>query len=273
VKGGWIASVLAVVVVVASPGGAQAAPPEDDVAAAREHYRKGTRAYDLGAYDEAIAEYSAAYRIKDDPALLYNMAQAHRLAGHATEALRLYRTYLIKVPDAPNRDQVQLKIEELQKLVDQQNKTKHQLPPDQPIQETGRQPPPATPEPAAAAPTPEAAAPAPQVDARRNRTLKIAGITAGAVGVVGVALGITFTVLAKQSYDQVVHASQDTVFDPALENRVNTYTPTGISLLVVGGALLVGGTTTYVIGWRSDRAARQAQLPDVRSHAFAFGGF
>ena len=37
---------------------------------ARDHYVKGTRAYELGLYDEAIAEYMAAYKLKDDPALL-----------------------------------------------------------------------------------------------------------------------------------------------------------------------------------------------------------
>jgi tetratricopeptide (TPR) repeat protein len=88
----------------------------------------GTRTFDLGAYDEAIAWYDGAYRIWDDPALLYNLGQANRLAGHAAEALRIYKVYLHKKPDAPNRAEVELKIAELQKLVDQQTRTRSLLP-------------------------------------------------------------------------------------------------------------------------------------------------
>jgi tetratricopeptide (TPR) repeat protein len=101
---------------------------DNDRALAREHYFKGTRAFDLGAYDEAIAEYGAAYRIKDDPALLYNLGQAHRLAGHAAEALRIYKVYLSKRPEAANRPEVEAKIAELQKLIEQQNRTKSMPP-------------------------------------------------------------------------------------------------------------------------------------------------
>jgi len=47
---------MAVVIgVVVALGAAHA----DDRAAAREHFQKGTKAFDLGAYEEAIAEYSA----------------------------------------------------------------------------------------------------------------------------------------------------------------------------------------------------------------------
>src|SRR6266536_983749 len=102
----------------------------DDKAQARDHYQKGTKAFALGAYDEAVAEYSAAYRLVDDPALLYNIAQAHRLAGHASEALRFYRMYVTLLPRAPNRDEVDGKIAELTKLVDQQKRTQSALPPD-----------------------------------------------------------------------------------------------------------------------------------------------
>ena len=92
----------------------------DDQGAARDHYVKGTRAYELGIYDEAIAEYMAAYKAKDDPALLFNLGQAHRLAGHAAEALRFYKTYLAKLPEADNRADVEAKIRELKELIEKQ---------------------------------------------------------------------------------------------------------------------------------------------------------
>jgi tetratricopeptide (TPR) repeat protein len=61
---------------------------------AREHYHRGTVAFNLGHYEEAAGEYEEAYRLKDDPALLYNIAQARRLAGNRREALRSYKTFL-----------------------------------------------------------------------------------------------------------------------------------------------------------------------------------
>src|SRR5262249_20752976 len=105
-----IASVVVALLIV---GGGSRMAFGDDRSEAREHYLKGTKAFDLGAYEEAIAEYTAAYRLKNDPALLYNLAQAARLAGHAAEALRFYRVFLTKVPTTPNRDECERKISEL----------------------------------------------------------------------------------------------------------------------------------------------------------------
>jgi hypothetical protein len=115
-----------VVVMVLCLGSASFA---DERNIAREHFLKGSKAFDLGLYEKAVEEYMAAYEAKDDPALLYNIAQAHRLAGHSSEALRFYRVFLSKVPQAKNRAEVELKINELQKLVDHQRRTQD-LPPD-----------------------------------------------------------------------------------------------------------------------------------------------
>jgi hypothetical protein len=52
---------------------------------------KGLRAR---AFDEAIREYSEAYPLHPDAAILYHLGQAHRLAGHPKEALFFYRMYL-----------------------------------------------------------------------------------------------------------------------------------------------------------------------------------
>ena len=54
---------------------------------ARRHYEKATAAFGLGKYDEAAREYEAAFELKPDPALLYNAAQACRLAGRSARAI------------------------------------------------------------------------------------------------------------------------------------------------------------------------------------------
>ncbi len=100
----------------------------DDVQQAREHYAKGKRLYDLGRFADAAREYEAAYQAKDDPALLFNLGQAHRLAGNYPQALLAYKAYLRNVPAAPNRREVEARINEMQAIVDEQTRT-NQRPP------------------------------------------------------------------------------------------------------------------------------------------------
>lgn len=74
----------------------------DDVLAAREHFERGTRLYDLGQYADAAREYEAAYKAKDDPALLFNCGQAYRGAGEPEKAVTFFKSFLRRMPDAPN---------------------------------------------------------------------------------------------------------------------------------------------------------------------------
>jgi hypothetical protein len=86
-----VACTVAVVLGVALASPRPAAAEKVD---ARRHYEKATAAFGLGKYDEAAGEYEAAFELKPDPALLYNAAQAYRLAGRSGRALELYRNYL-----------------------------------------------------------------------------------------------------------------------------------------------------------------------------------
>lgn len=92
-----------------------AASAQDPRAQAREHFRKGTRHYDLGEYGEALTEYKEAYRRFDDPAFLFNIAQCHRRLGERDLALDRYRAYLRKSPEAENRADVERLIAELER--------------------------------------------------------------------------------------------------------------------------------------------------------------
>src|SRR3954454_8996084 len=116
-------ALAATVAVLAAAGGpARAADPPADATttAAREHYQKGTSFYDLRRSPEAIREFEAAYELKNDPALLYNLAQSHRLAGNSDQALYFYRTYLKRVPKVANRAEIEGRITALEQQVAQQ---------------------------------------------------------------------------------------------------------------------------------------------------------
>ena len=115
--------VVAVLSILAASSPTRAAGDDSATAIARDRYAKGTTFYDLGKYDDAIREFEAAYEAKADPAFLYNLAQSHRLAGHSSEALRYYRTYLRYVPRAPNRADIEERIKTLEKAAANEHTT------------------------------------------------------------------------------------------------------------------------------------------------------
>lgn len=112
---------LVVVVLTALLLSITAAPVLAQAKGARQHYAAGTKHFDLGEYRQALDDFKEAYRLKEDPVFLYNIAQCHRLIGDAesrVEALRFYKSYLNRAPSAPNRVEVEAKIVALQQAIE-----------------------------------------------------------------------------------------------------------------------------------------------------------
>jgi tetratricopeptide (TPR) repeat protein len=238
---------------------AAAAAHADERTVAREHYLKGTKAFDLGFYEDAIREYMEAYRAKDDPALLYNIAQANRLAGHAQEAVRFYRIYLAKQPAGSERADVETKIAELQKAVELQRKTQSQMPPDQvirPADGTATRAEPAQAQPASARPVSAAAASSPHP--RLAGRLKIGGVAAAGSGVGLIAVGIGMAVLAQQAADSYARSP---TFDAGLLDNFHTYRALEGVFVGVGAAAVVGGAVAFGVGWHRSRSPRLSLMP------------
>jgi len=81
------------------PALAQSAPATvDKKQVAKQYVDAGLAAQDSGDYETAITLYLKAYQLVPHPAHLFNMAQAHRLAGHVDQALSLYKQYLSEDP-------------------------------------------------------------------------------------------------------------------------------------------------------------------------------
>jgi len=146
---------LPIAIVVLAPGVAQAQTPPaltaDQKQEMKIHYERGQRAYDIGKYADAIDEYAKVYEIGGSPTMLFNIAQAHRLNNQLPEALRFYRRYLQRAPNAPNRADVEAKIADLEKSVDERGRAPS----------AAAAPPVTTPAPPALTPAPPATAPAP----------------------------------------------------------------------------------------------------------------
>jgi tetratricopeptide (TPR) repeat protein len=169
-------SIVALVVLVGS--GAALAERASD---ARAHYQRATAHFAVGDFAEAAEEYQAAYKLKQDPALLYDAAQAFRLAGKPEKALILYRNYVQLYPREPNIGEVQEQIVKLKSAISAADSAKNN-------------PPTATAEPVGAA---SSASPEPIAEAPRKPPLykkwwvwTIAGGVAAGVAI-GLGVGLT----------------------------------------------------------------------------------
>lgn len=106
----WLCVIL--VVSLGLPSVAWADAPK---ARARTLYARGKALYEKGDYTGALDYFERAYRLSHAPALLFNMAQAHRLAGpdHCAQALDLYEEYLAADPGASNHDEARERVGEM----------------------------------------------------------------------------------------------------------------------------------------------------------------
>src|SRR5438094_4959393 len=82
----------------------------DELAAARAHWEKGLAHYQRAELDAAISEFELAYTDCGAPELLFDLAQAHRRQQKWAAARDLYREYLVKLPAAANRRDVEARI-------------------------------------------------------------------------------------------------------------------------------------------------------------------
>jgi tetratricopeptide (TPR) repeat protein len=85
----------------------------DNKEAAKESYNEGKRHYDLGEYEPALEAFKKAYLNYEEPVFLFNIAQCYRALGDRPAAARTYRAFLRNWPKAPNREQVERIIAEL----------------------------------------------------------------------------------------------------------------------------------------------------------------
>jgi tetratricopeptide (TPR) repeat protein len=77
--------------------------PEKIPTKAKELATRGRIYHDAGDYQAAIAAFKEAYVLAPSPGLLFNIAQAYRLAGNCDEAAWMYRRFLDTNPTGPNK--------------------------------------------------------------------------------------------------------------------------------------------------------------------------
>ena len=86
---------------------------------ARDHFERGSTAYALGHFAEAADEYEKAFALKPELALLFDAAQALRLAGNRQRALVLYQNCLVLFGDqVPNANEIKQHLVDLKRAID-----------------------------------------------------------------------------------------------------------------------------------------------------------
>ena len=113
------ALVVALALLVPSLASPARAFEDTDTELAKRHYATGTRFYDSGEYDKALAEFEAAYRAKPLPGFQFNIAKCNDRLEHISEAVRAYQAYLDASPAAKDRDEVSERIAVLKRRADE----------------------------------------------------------------------------------------------------------------------------------------------------------
>lgn len=246
--------VLATLVLAALAPAAHADPEPDPARPGDQQYLEGKRHYDLQEWDEAIARFKEAYRLRADPASLFNIAQAYRLKGDCQNAIATYKAYARNFPTADNLPKVEKFIADLEATC-----PKEAAPPVV-------TPPPATTAPATTTPpAPARQPPPPPIDRDPGRTKRIVGYALGGAGVVALGVATGFGIAAHgKAHDVTTGAGP---WDPSLQTAglrdqrdARIFLGVGAALVITGGMFAYLGFTakpeTIAVAPRSDGGAQ-----------------
>ncbi len=210
--------------------------------------------YNVGDFDSALREATAAYKLDAKPALLFDLGQIHRALHHWERAEFFYRGYLRGEPDAPNRTMVEQLIAEMRKkqeaaplpapiLVEQ---------PPSPAPPAERPRPPAAPAPGRPAPAAAIAEPAPAAavtgaptPAKHPRALAI-GLGAGALVAGGFAVAGALNVSSFNNFSNgLAPGSTDAALFRQDQASARGWELAGFVCLAVALGAAVGAVATW----------------------------
>ena len=244
-----------------APGTARAQMTQSQKDEVKLHYQRATRAYDLQKYQEAIDEYQKAYEISGDPPMLYNIAQAYRLAEQPGEAARYYRRFLQRMPNAHNREDVERKIADQERMAEQQRKKAEAVTPPPPPPPPTKPPPivevKPPPPPSVTPPTAPPNPPPPPPETSHVRA--VVGWSMLGAGLIADGVAAYEGYRAKQKGDQLTKDSMNgKTFDPSLETAGKNANIAAIALGIGGTALAITGIIVLATGGSSEQTEKAA---------------
>lgn len=238
---------------------------EADTAAAKGAFQAGQGSFNEADYQRAITYWEDAYR-RDCTAhlLLLNLARAYELYGQKHQAVVALETYLQRKPDAPQRDQIERRIEVLNtQIAREPAQSTPQSKPAQPVSVTPEQPVPGE---------------QPPADTGGRRSI-VPLIVAGAGGAIAIVGGVIY-LKGKSDQNDTTNACPDhkcaTTALADQGNSANTKVNVGGGLAIGGLAVAAGGLVWYFVSKPSAPAAAKlsprhprAELVPAVTHNFA----
>lgn len=223
---------------------------------------------DVKAGAELLAD---LYIRTGDPVYLFNQGRCNEQNHRWQEALDMFREYLRKDHDAPERIKAETKahIAQCQALLAEQN-----VSPGPPAKTSAVPEPPLVVPPVPHTPT---IAPSTTVGLATSASLpsdgrgfRVAGVLTAAVGICAVGVGITLNIKERSLTDQI-----NAKFSQSKESSRASYQAWGYASYGIGAAALVTGATLYYFGWRAGeyRAARTqiTLIPTLAPDTVTFG--
>lgn len=115
---------LCVVVLLMIPAVLQA--EEDAQRRAKALFKEGSMHYKVAEFELALEKYKQAFKLHSHPAIIFNLAQAHRQLGNHKKALFFYKLYLSEWGQQnaapPNQDEVLSHIEKISAELEQRGR-------------------------------------------------------------------------------------------------------------------------------------------------------
>jgi hypothetical protein len=275
-------------------------------AEARQHFANAMRKFDVAKFDDAAAEFVAAYEIMGDPGMLYNIAQAYRLGERSEKALFFYKAFQRHILSNPKttpalKAEVERRITELTQAIAKSKQAatapptgtmnpgqaghddmaesskppqngqaeephEQSVSPQEQQQQQGTPPKTGT--------TTERIATKKKVSttpSNNQATLKYAGIGLGAFAIASVAVGAGLSGAAAKDSSNLQQASQQhAAFGPNLqasEHNGKLYDTVSFVFYGLAGAAAVASAVTLYFGLRPQRAARAQVAPSFSSNS------
>lgn len=225
-----VAFLLAVLLAVPS-GWAQVSSSDQE--AAKAHFLAGSSYYEAANYADAVKEFNEAYRLSKRPDLLYNIALGYERLSDYDNAIATLRRYLVEKVNAPDRNLIEGRIKNLERLRDIRNN------------------PPVAPAPTPAPAPEKSPEPAPARAKLKLHTLGYAGIGAGSLGVVLLLSSVGTGLTAKKKADQLAEDCPTRVnCDPSLRTVQQQGRRMALAtdvMLGIGAVALVAGVALLVV--------------------------
>ncbi|MEM8608893.1 MAG: tetratricopeptide repeat protein [Myxococcota bacterium] len=207
------------------------------IAQAKKAFAAGTRAYENGDFETALARFERAYELTGSPDLLYNIATVSDRMRHDEDALKAYEGYIAARPNSPDRGHVRGRIEALRASIEAKQRAalEAEIEAERAALEA-----------------------ADKIKAERPLTHYVGpGVGPWIMIATGSAVAVTgavFLGLGQRDQNSVSSAPEGSTFNDFEEvaDRGPRRTKTGIALLSVGAAGVLGGVIWQLTGGREE---------------------